>query len=233
MSPAISARRPPGRARPREKVTAIHPSVIRVGAVSVGAGTEIGPFTVLGGRYRRVNGKVLRARSTTRIGRGCQIGSHVQILRGSEIGDRSSIDGGCTVEQDVVIGETCVLTYHATVCNEATLGRDSIIGGFIGERSKVGEGSRVFGQLIHRQDDPARAWDDTEEESPVLGDHVFVGFGAVIIGGVRIGRRSFVCAGALVTEDVPDRHIVRGDGEMAHHSKLKWRLAKSRWFSDD
>ncbi len=41
-------------------------------------------------------------------------------------------------------------------------------------------------------------------QSPVLGDDVFIGVGAVVIGGVRIGDRAKIGANAVVTKDVPD-----------------------------
>ena len=41
-------------------------------------------------------------------------------------------------------------------------------------------------------------------ESPVLGDHVFVGAGARIIGGVKIGDGAKIGANAVVNKDVPE-----------------------------
>ena len=41
-------------------------------------------------------------------------------------------------------------------------------------------------------------------KSPVLGDNVFVGCGAKIIGGVRIGSDARVGVNAVVVDDVPD-----------------------------
>lgn len=46
--------------------------------------------------------------------------------------------------------------------------------------------------------------------SPVLGDRVFLGSGAKIIGRIRIGHDSAVGANAVVTKDVPDRGVVGG-----------------------
>ena len=40
--------------------------------------------------------------------------------------------------------------------------------------------------------------------SPTLGDNVFVGGGAKVIGGVRVGNRARIGANAVVVEDVPD-----------------------------
>ncbi|HYS38533.1 MAG TPA: hypothetical protein VEO01_23185, partial [Pseudonocardiaceae bacterium] len=37
-----------------------------------------------------------------------------------------------------------------------------------------------------------------------------VGYGARVIGGVRVGPRSYVAAGAIVTRDVPPEHVVTG-----------------------
>jgi len=208
------------------------PRAVRIGRVRVGRDSQIGPFTVVGARYRRVSGRLLPSKPITVIGRDCEIGSQVSILHGTSVGNRVSIDAGCAVEQNVEIGDDCRLIYHAIVCNGARIGKRAIIGGFVGERSEVGADSRVFGYLVHRQEDPAVAWDDQDEDSPVLGDHVFVGFGAVIIGGVHVGRRSYVCAGAIVTKDVQERQIVMGKDRSVAYSTSSSRLAKSRWFSD-
>jgi serine O-acetyltransferase len=40
--------------------------------------------------------------------------------------------------------------------------------------------------------------------SPVLGDNVFIGAGAKVIGGVRIGSDVKIGANAVVTKDLPD-----------------------------
>jgi serine O-acetyltransferase len=48
------------------------------------------------------------------------------------------------------------------------------------------------------------------DASPVLGDEVFVGAGAKIIGGVRVGNRVKVGANAVVVDDVPDDSTVVG-----------------------
>lgn len=42
------------------------------------------------------------------------------------------------------------------------------------------------------------------DASPTLGDNVFIGAGAKVIGGVRIGSNVKVGANAVVTKDVPD-----------------------------
>ena len=44
----------------------------------------------------------------------------------------------------------------------------------------------------------------------VIGDNVWIGHGATILKGVRIGRGAIVAAGAVVNKDVPEYAIVGG-----------------------
>jgi acetyltransferase-like isoleucine patch superfamily enzyme len=44
----------------------------------------------------------------------------------------------------------------------------------------------------------------------IIEDHVWVGAGAIILAGVRVGEQSIVAAGAVVTKDVPQRCVVAG-----------------------
>ncbi len=45
---------------------------------------------------------------------------------------------------------------------------------------------------------------------PVLGDDIFIGAGAKVIGGIRVGSRVKIGANAVVTKDVPDGATVVG-----------------------
>lgn len=47
-------------------------------------------------------------------------------------------------------------------------------------------------------------------EKIIIGDYVWIGIGATILQGVRIGKGAVVCAGAVVTKDVEDYCIVAG-----------------------
>jgi serine O-acetyltransferase len=51
---------------------------------------------------------------------------------------------------------------------------------------------------------------DNHGESPVLGNNIFIGSGAKIIGGVRIGNFCNVGANAVVLKDVQDRSTAVG-----------------------
>jgi len=45
---------------------------------------------------------------------------------------------------------------------------------------------------------------------PIIGDNVFIGAGARILGGIRIGDNSVIGANSVVIQDVPDNTTVVG-----------------------
>lgn len=46
--------------------------------------------------------------------------------------------------------------------------------------------------------------------SIVVGNRTFIGYGAIIMPGVKIGSRCVIGAGAIVTRDVPDNSVAVG-----------------------
>lgn len=48
-------------------------------------------------------------------------------------------------------------------------------------------------------------------DRPVIGDNVFIGTGAIIIGNVHIGDNAVIGAGAIVVKDVPANAVVVND----------------------
>jgi serine O-acetyltransferase len=53
-------------------------------------------------------------------------------------------------------------------------------------------------------------WDDEGARAPVLGDNVYVGTGAKILGAITIGSDVRIGANAVVLDDVPDGCTVAG-----------------------
>ena len=49
-----------------------------------------------------------------------------------------------------------------------------------------------------------------DDQDVVIEDDVWVGTGAIILKGVRVGRGSIVGAGAVVVQDVPPYSVVGG-----------------------
>jgi serine O-acetyltransferase len=77
----------------------------------------------------------------------------------------------------------------------------------IHSRAVIGEGVVVMQQVTVG----ARNIDD---QAPVVEDNVFVGAGAKVLGGVRIGRHCTIGANAVVTRDIPAACTVVGNNQI-------------------
>ena len=49
-----------------------------------------------------------------------------------------------------------------------------------------------------------------KQGTPVIGDHVYIGPGAKVIGGIRVGSHAAIGANCVVTHDVPEKGVVVG-----------------------
>jgi acetyltransferase-like isoleucine patch superfamily enzyme len=83
----------------------------------------------------------------------------------------------------------------------------------VGEGTIMGAGAMVFDHDFHR---PVGDWDWAPEYQanarPIkIGRGVFVGARAIILKGVTIGDRAVIGAAAVVTRDVPARHLAVGN----------------------
>jgi len=70
-------------------------------------------------------------------------------------------------------------------------------------KTELGEGVVIMQQVTIG----ARNVDD---KAPVIEDNVFIGAGAKVLGGIRIGRQATIGANAVVTHDIPPASTVIG-----------------------
>ena len=50
----------------------------------------------------------------------------------------------------------------------------------------------------------------SDAKPPVIGNNVFIGAGAVVIGDIKIGDNVIIGANAVVTKDIPSNHYAVG-----------------------
>jgi acetyltransferase-like isoleucine patch superfamily enzyme len=83
----------------------------------------------------------------------------------------------------------------------------------IGAGTQIGAGAVIVDNDFHSRDPEGRWGDlDATQARPVrLGERVFVGARAIILKGVTVGDDSVVGAGAVVTKNVPSRHVAVGN----------------------
>lgn len=134
--------------------------------------------------------------SLRRVGRDVHIGA----------GGRFWARRGITIGDQCYLGKELMFETNATIGNYALIAnRVAFVGRHDHEYSRVGVPVR-FGRWIGGPDvDPAVA-----EEEVRVEDDVWIGYGATILSGTRLGRGCIVAVGAVVTSDVQPYHIVGG-----------------------
>lgn len=114
--------------------------------------------------------------------------------------------------QSIRFGRQCYVGKEVVIETNARIGDYALIASrvaFVGRRDhgmdELGVPMR-FGRWVGSADTPA----ELRTEGVMLEDDVWIGFGAIVLSGVRIGRGAVVAAGAVVTKDVAPYRIVAG-----------------------
>ena len=84
----------------------------------------------------------------------------------------------------------------------------------IGEGTFIGADAMIFDNDFHAPEGEFRWSPSAAPGNPkpiVIGRGVFIGARAMILKGVTIGDRAIIGAGAVVTNDVPARHVAVGN----------------------
>ena len=74
---------------------------------------------------------------------------------------------------------------------------------------RIGKGCTIFQHAVIGSNTLS---DSKNQGFPTIGDNVFIGAGAMVIGNVHIGNNVRIGANAIVTKDVPDNCIVVSSG---------------------
>jgi acetyltransferase-like isoleucine patch superfamily enzyme len=121
------------------------------------------------------------------------------------IGENSSIGSGTIIisqEAGIRIGKNCLISWNVLITDSDTHltnptrisdARDWNIGIRTGRRGEYKE------------------WAGVKSSPVIIGDNVWIGYGAVILPGVQIGDNAIIGASSVVTRDVPAGATVAGN----------------------
>jgi acetyltransferase-like isoleucine patch superfamily enzyme len=124
-------------------------------------------------------------------------------LYGCEVGDGTRVGPFVEIQRGARIGARCKIQSHTFICDGVRIGDRVFVGhGVMFVNDKRPKATDAGGQLQTEAD-----WELLETH---VEDEVSIGSGAVIMGGVRIGRGALVGAGAVVTRDVPPGSTIAG-----------------------
>lgn len=160
------------------------------------------------------------------------IGPYAVIGTSCKLSENVVIDEYCSLDPQVTILENTLVTYRSSIGSGTIIGKNCVIGGFIPENCLIEDECRIFGKLVHNHIDSTLSWDHhiIPEPSPVVKTYSFVGFNAVISGGVKIGPFSYICSSSLITRDVPPYHIAHGVNQITHYKEWKGDLKNNPIF---
>lgn len=137
------------------------------------------------------------------LGRDVRIFNFVN-LYGCEIGDNTRIGSFVEIQKGARLGRNCKVSSHTFICEGVHIEDEVFIGhgvNFIND--KYPRATTKNGALQTEAD-----W---QVERTNVRRGASIGTGAVILGGLEIGERAIVGAGAVVTKNVPAGSVVAGN----------------------
>jgi UDP-2-acetamido-3-amino-2,3-dideoxy-glucuronate N-acetyltransferase len=143
------------------------------------------------------------AHETAVIDQGCKIGRGTKIWHFSHIMTGSEIGENCNIGQNVVISPGVKLGRNVKVQNNV-----SIYTGVVCDDDVFLGPSMVFTNIVNPRSAVIRK---DSYVSTIVEKGASVGANSTIICGNRIGRYSFIGAGAVVTKDVKPYALVVGN----------------------
>lgn len=103
------------------------------------------------------------------------------------------------------------VVFHNYIHYKADIGKGTLCAGkatgiYIHKGAKIGENC-IF---AHQVSVGGRGGPENTKKLPVIGNNVFVGIGAKILGDLTVGDDVVIGANAVITKDVPSNCIVAG-----------------------
>ncbi len=182
----------------------------------------------------------VRLLGDTEIGEDCRIGAGA-IIESSRLG------AGVWVKPYTLISESTVepraeIGPFARLRMDAQIGQEARVGNFVEvKKSRLGAGAKSqhlaylgdarIGERVNVGAGTITCnYDGERKHQTEIGDGAFIGSNATLVAPVRIGEASYVGAGSVITEAVPDGALALGRGRQV--VKQGW-VAKKRGRSGD
>jgi len=175
-----------------------------------------------------------------RVGMDTVIEPFARILGTTEIGDDCHIGAGAIVESSVMETGSAVKPYSivsdshiatgaqvgpfARLRLNAEIGRDARVGNFVEvKKSRLGAGTKSqhlaylgdseIGDRVNIGAGTITCnFDGQKKHQTKIGRGAFIGSNSTLVAPVEIGDESYVGAGSVITDEVPDRALALGRG---------------------
>jgi acetyltransferase-like isoleucine patch superfamily enzyme len=98
------------------------------------------------------------------------------------------------------LGNNVGIGRHCEITSDLTIGNDVMLASHVGLISRNAHRYDVVGMSMFQSQ-------RGDKGEIVIEDDVWIGFGAIVMSGVRIGRGSIIASGSIVQNDVPPYSI--------------------------
>jgi UDP-2-acetamido-3-amino-2,3-dideoxy-glucuronate N-acetyltransferase len=140
------------------------------------------------------------------IGEATRIWAFAHVLQGARIGAHCNIGDHCFIESGVVIGDRVTIKNGCMLWEGVSIDDGAFVGpGVVFTNDRYPRSPRLAqaaARYAHKEN-----W----LVSTRVREGASLGAGAVIAPGVTVGRYAMIAAGAVVTKDVADHTLVRGN----------------------
>lgn len=107
---------------------------------------------------------------------------------------------------DIEIGEDCYIGPGVTITPFEYVTDETLL--WLGDRVRVSPNVTLLCSMVPNETRLSEVYGRRERIQ--IHDDAWIGAGAIILAGVTIGEAAVVCAGAVVTKDVPAETVVGG-----------------------
>ena len=133
---------------------------------------------------------------TTDIGDNTIVWQNCVILKGAKIGNNCNINYNVFIENDVFIGDNTTLKSGIYLWDGISLGNNVFIGPNVTFTNDKFPRSKIYPEAFQKI---------------IIEDFVSIGAGAIILGGIKLGKGAMIGAGSIVTKDVPSGELWFGN----------------------
>ena len=131
-----------------------------------------------------------------------------------KIGDNVAVDTPlyCNYGKNIYIGNNVIININCTFIDDAEI--------IIGDNVLIASNVQFYTathmpepkeRIIENWEKKGTNWFSTYSESITIEDGVWIGGGAIILPGVKIGRNSVIGAGSIVNRSIPDNCVAVGN----------------------
>jgi virginiamycin A acetyltransferase len=159
-------------------------------------------FSVL----RRLFDKVYYA---PRYVQGCEVRGRVSGLRHAAFEGENKVPDGCTFSGQVKVGFRTTLGMRNWVHGNVHIGKYCQIGADV-MINATNHPVHYLSTYINSSLFKGELYQLKQEKEIRIGHDVWIGHGAIILGGVSVGNGAVIAGGAVVTKDVPAFSIAAG-----------------------